>query len=83
MGFFVDSKTKILFPHFYYQASINIDYSPSKNVICRIKGRWLNNKNDFLGSRITPSRDNYIIATSISLKLSKTRLNNFDKKTSF
>ena len=64
-------------------ASINIDYSPSKNVICRIEGRWLNNKNDFLGSRITPSRDNYIFATSISLKLSKTRLNNYDKKTSF
>ena len=62
-------------------ASINIDYSPSKNVICRLEGRWLNNKNGFLGSIMNPSRDNYILATSISLKLSKMRLNNFQDKT--
>lgn len=62
-------------------ASLNIDYTPSKNVICRLEGRWLNNKDGFLGSRVNPYRDNYILATSISLKIPKTRLINFDDKT--
>ena len=57
-------------------ASFNIDYTPSKNVICRVEGRWMNNKDGFLGSRMNPYRDNYILATSISLKFSKKQINN-------
>jgi hypothetical protein len=54
-------------------ASLNIDYHPSSNIIFRIEGRWMNNKDGFIKSKVNSYEGNYIIATSIAIKLAKTR----------
>lgn len=64
-------------------ASLNIDYHPYSNIVFRIEGRWMNNKDGFIRSKVNSYDGNYIIATSIAIKLSKTRLNNFNDKQSF
>ena len=53
-------------------ASLNIDYHPSSNIIFRIEGRWMNNKDGFIRSKVNSYEGNYIIATSIAIKLVKT-----------
>ena len=64
-------------------ASLNIDYHPYSNIVFRIEGRWMNNKDGFIRSKVNSYDGNYIIATSIAIKLSKTRLNNLNDKQSF
>jgi hypothetical protein len=61
-------------------ASINFDYMPNENIICRVEGRWMNNKGGFIGSMGNSFNDNYIIATSVAIKLSRTGLNNVDNQ---
>lgn len=61
-------------------ASINFDYMPNENIICRVEGRWMNNKGGFIGSMGNSFNDNYILATSVAIKLSRTGLNNVDNQ---
>lgn len=54
--------------------SFNLDYSPTKNVISRIEGRWLNSKDDiFENNNFAFSNNNFIIATSIALKFNQNK----------
>ncbi len=48
--------------------SLNFDYSPSKNVVCRIEGRWMNSKDFIFNSQSGPENNNYIIAASLAIK---------------
>lgn len=49
--------------------SINLDYAPSPNLLCRIEGRWFNNKEKIFVRNNQLSNDNLIIASSISVFL--------------
>lgn len=48
--------------------SINIDYSPYHNIICRIEGRWLNSKDKVFDADSNLANSNFIIGTSIAIK---------------
>lgn len=52
--------------------SLNLDYSPTQNIICRVEGRWLNGKDDIFETKTSPSNNNFIIGTSIAIKFSET-----------
>ncbi len=51
--------------------SLNIDYSPNQNILCRIEGRWLNSKDRIFETTSNMTNDNFIIATSFVFKLAK------------
>ena len=51
--------------------SLNVDYSPAQNIICRLEGRWLNSKDKVFETKTTPSNNNFIIGTSIAIKFSE------------
>jgi len=51
--------------------SLNIDYSKSQNLLCRIEGRWLKSKDNLFYSKNRPSNVNFIIAASVALKFSE------------
>lgn len=48
--------------------SINLDYSPARNVAWRIEGRWLNSKDNVFQTNSSPTNNNFIIGTSIAVK---------------
>ena len=48
--------------------SLNLDYSPTQNIVCRVEGRWLNNKDNIFETKTTPTNNNFIIGTSIATK---------------
>jgi hypothetical protein len=52
--------------------SINLDYSPIQNIICRLEGRWLNSKDQIFETKTTLTDNNFIIATSIAIRFSET-----------
>jgi hypothetical protein len=52
--------------------SLNLDYSPTHNIICRLEGRWLNNKDNIFETKTTPTNNNFIIGTSIAIRFSET-----------
>ncbi|MEX1188433.1 MAG: porin [Bacteroidia bacterium] len=49
-------------------ASVNVDYSPNKNIVCRLEGRYLNSKDHIFEHYPKPSNSNFIIAASIAIK---------------
>jgi hypothetical protein len=51
--------------------SLNVDYEPIQNVVCRIEGRWLNSKDQIFESKNTFIDNNLIVATSISIRFSE------------
>ena len=51
--------------------SLNLDYSPTQNIICRVEGRWLSSKDKIFETKTTPINNNFIIATSIAVKFSE------------
>lgn len=51
--------------------SLNIDYSPVQNIICRVEGRWLNSRDKVFETKTTPTNNNFIIGTSIAIKFSE------------
>lgn len=51
--------------------SLNFDYSPSQNIICRLEGRWLNSRNRIFETSTGLSNNNFIIGTSIVFKFSE------------
>ena len=52
--------------------SLNLDYSPTQNIICRLEGRWLNSKDNIFETKTTPTNNNFIIGTSIAIRFSET-----------
>jgi hypothetical protein len=48
--------------------SINFDYSPTPNIMCRFEGRWLNSEDKLFETNTTLSNNNYIVATSIVIR---------------
>ena len=51
--------------------SINLDYEPSKNIVCRLEGRWLKSKDRIFETSTIPTSRNLIIASSIAIRLSQ------------
>lgn len=51
--------------------SVNLDYSPTQNIICRLEGRWLNSKDNIFQTKTIPTNNNIIIGTSIAIKFSE------------
>jgi hypothetical protein len=52
--------------------SLNIDYTPTKNMACRLETRWLKSIDPIFETQTNPSQNNFIIATSVAYKLAKT-----------
>jgi hypothetical protein len=55
--------------------SLNLDYLPAEFIICRIEGRWLNSKDDVFETKTDMTNNNFIVATSIAIKLPETKIN--------
>ena len=55
--------------------SLNVDYLPAKFIICRIEGRWLNSKDDVFETKTDMTNNNFIIGTSIAIRLPETKIN--------
>ncbi|WPR75946.1 porin [Algoriphagus sp. NG3] len=51
--------------------SLNLDYSPAQNIMCRLEGRWLSSENNFFETSTAPTNHNFIIGTSIAIKFSE------------
>ena len=51
--------------------SLNLDYSPTPKIICRIEGRWLNSKEDMFETKTGMINDNFILGGSIAIKFGK------------
>jgi hypothetical protein len=51
--------------------SLNLDYAPTQNILCRLEGRWLNSKDRIFETRTSFTENNFIIATSISIRFSE------------
>jgi hypothetical protein len=50
--------------------SINVDYTPVDNVICRLEGRWLHSKDNIFQLNNTFGKNNFILGTSIAIQFS-------------
>ena len=51
--------------------SLNVDYAPAENVMCRLEGRWLNSKDNVFPTETTPTNNNFIIGASIAVRFSE------------
>lgn len=51
--------------------SLNLDYTPTNNIICRLEGRWLNSPDNVFETKTSPKNNNFILATSIAIKFSE------------
>jgi Putative beta-barrel porin-2, OmpL-like. bbp2 len=52
--------------------SLNLDYSPIQNILCRIEARWLNSKDKIFEAKTNPTNNNFFIGTSIAIQFSET-----------
>lgn len=52
--------------------SLNIDYSPSPNIVGRMEGRWLNSRDNVFETKSNMTNHNFIIGASIAIKFSET-----------
>lgn len=52
--------------------SLNFDYAPAQNIVCRVEGRLMNSKDNIFQTKTIPATDNFIIAASIEIKFSET-----------
>ena len=52
--------------------SLNFDYSPTENIICRLEGRWLNSRDQIFETKNALTNNNYMIATSIAIRFAET-----------
>jgi hypothetical protein len=51
--------------------SLNLDYAPTENIMCRLEGRWLNSKDKVFETKTIPTNNNFIIGTSLTFKFSE------------
>lgn len=52
--------------------SVNMDYSPVHNIVCRLEGRWLKSKDKIFETKTDPTRHNLIIAASMAIQFLET-----------
>ncbi len=52
--------------------SLNLDYSPTQHLVCRLEGRWLKSKDNIFETQTTPVNNNFILATSLAIRFSET-----------
>lgn len=50
--------------------SLNIDYQPTKEIICRVETRFLQSQENLFEQDGMPSNDNFILAASMAMKFS-------------
>ena len=51
--------------------SLNLDYTPVKNIMCRLEGRLLHSKDEIFVNGTGNSNNNFIIGTSIAIKFAE------------
>jgi hypothetical protein len=51
--------------------SLNLDYSPTPAIYCRIEGRWMKSEDAIFETKTNPSTNNFIIGTSMAVRLSE------------
>ena len=54
--------------------SLNIDYAPIKNIMCRIEGRWFHSMDSIFEMQTGRSNNNFMVAASIAVKLPELRI---------
>lgn len=52
--------------------SLNLDYVPTANIVCRLEGRWLNSQDKIFENQSTPSNNNFFIGASMAIKFAET-----------
>jgi len=52
--------------------SLNLDYTPTASMLCRVEGRWLKSKDRIFERNNSLSNTNFILAASVSVKFSTT-----------
>lgn len=57
-----------------FGGSINLDYAPTKEVLCRVEARWLNSKDNVFVTPTGTTGSNFILGVSIAAKLSEISL---------
>lgn len=48
--------------------SVNLDYAPVSNFVCRIEGRWLKSKGTIFETHSNPSSTNLVLGASMAIK---------------
>lgn len=51
--------------------SLNFDYLPAPNLICRVEGRWLNSIDEIFETKTTPTNNDFFVGASIAVKFSE------------
>ena len=51
--------------------SLNFDYAPRSNILCRFEGRWLKGQDEIFLVGDRHSKDNFALVTSIAMKFEK------------
>lgn len=51
--------------------SWNLDYTPTPIIACRLEGRWMGNKDPFFETGTGLTENNFILATSIAIKIAE------------
>jgi len=51
--------------------SLNLDYSPSNNILCRFEGRWLKSQDQIFQQGDNLTENNFSLVTSIAMKFEK------------
>lgn len=51
--------------------SLNLDYTPAQNIVCRLEGRWLSSKDNIFETKTSSTNNNFIIGTSIAITFSE------------
>ena len=51
--------------------SLNFDYSPTQNIVCRLEGRWLNSVDEVFKTESNTSNTNLIIGASMAVKFAE------------
>lgn len=51
--------------------SLNVDYSPTGNMMWRLEGRWLKSQDEIFTAQNKMTNNNFIIATSIAIRFQK------------
>lgn len=50
--------------------SVNLDYSPTPRIACRMEARWLNSRDAIFDTSSTPTDNNLVIGASMAVKFS-------------
>ncbi len=51
--------------------SLNLDYTPANNIMCRLEGRLLHSKDEIFANDTGSTNNNFIIGTSIAVKFAE------------